>query len=60
MDIIYQLIELHGLRPLQTVVIAVFLAFIPYLLVRGPATRVARYFIRRHAARHEPHPSHGA
>src|SRR3954468_17945880 len=33
-DLIYQIVELQGLRPLQTTVIALFLAFIPYLIVR--------------------------
>jgi len=46
MDVIYQLIALRGLRPLQTLVIAVVLAFLPYLVVRGPANRVAKYWIR--------------
>jgi len=58
MDVIYQIIELHGFHPLQTVVIAVGLAFIPYLIVRGPATRVAKYYFAKKAARNEPRPSH--
>lgn len=42
MDIIYQLLELNGLRPLETATIAILLAFVPYLVVRGPAARIAR------------------
>jgi hypothetical protein len=46
-DTIYQFVELGGVRPLQTVFVAFLLAFVPYVIVRGPATRIARYFIRR-------------
>lgn len=42
MDIIYQLLELNGLRPLETAIIAILLGFVPYLIVRGPAARIAR------------------
>ena len=59
MDVVYQIVALHGLRPLQTLVIAVVLAFIPYLIVRGPAGRIAKYYFRKKAARDEPRPSHG-
>ena len=48
MDVTYQLIELHGLRPLETVLIAFVLGFLPYLLARGPITRVARRFRHSH------------
>lgn len=47
MDIAYQLIELKAFRPLETVVIAFVLGFLPYLLARGPATRIARRFWHR-------------
>lgn len=57
MDVIYQIVALHGLRPLQTLVIAVVLAFIPYLIVRGPATRIAKILMNRHAP-HAPRPTH--
>jgi hypothetical protein len=33
--------------------VALFLAFIPYLLIRGPANRLAKWRIHRHAPR--PH-----
>jgi len=52
-DVIYQYIELGGFRPLETVVIALFLAFLPYAIVRGPATRVERYFLHRAAHRRQ-------
>lgn len=44
-DVIYQLVVLHGIRPVQTAVVAFTLAFVPYLVVRGPATRIARRFL---------------
>lgn len=43
MDVIYQFKVFGGFRyPLETFVIAVVLAFIPYLFLRGPVTRLAR------------------
>jgi len=45
MDLIYQLAVLHGLRPLQTMVVAVLLAIVPYLVFRGPANRVAKKWV---------------
>ena|SRR5208282_712376 len=41
LDCIYQLIVLHWIYPGEALVVAVVLAFIPYLLVRGPVNRVA-------------------
>lgn len=58
MDVIYQLVVLHGLRPLQTLHIALLLAFLPYLIVRGPATRIARHIFRARAD-HEAQSPHG-
>jgi hypothetical protein len=46
-DLVYQLVELRAFRPLQTVVVAVALAFVPYLLVRGPAARISRRIQQR-------------
>jgi len=42
MDIIYQLIVQRWIYPGETVVIAVVLAILPYLLIRGPVNRIAR------------------
>jgi hypothetical protein len=58
MDVIYQFVELRGFRPLETVVIALVLAFLPYLIVRGPATRIARRIFQARA-NHEAQSSHG-
>jgi hypothetical protein len=48
MDVIYQ-IKVFGdfSRPLETLVIAILLAFLPYVVLRGIATRVARRCIGR-------------
>jgi hypothetical protein len=40
MDVIYQFIVLNTFYPGQAVVIALVLAFIPYLLLRGPIARI--------------------
>jgi hypothetical protein len=42
LDIIYQLVVLHELHPLQTVVVAAILAIVPYLIFRGPVNRIVR------------------
>jgi hypothetical protein len=43
MDTIYQLFVLRAFYPAEAVIVAVVLAFIPYLLLRGPIARIARY-----------------
>ena len=42
LDIAYQLIVFHWFYPFETLTVAVFLALIPYLLVRGPVNRIMR------------------
>jgi hypothetical protein len=42
LDTIYQIVALHQFRILQTLLVAVVLAILPYLLIRGPVTRIAR------------------
>ena len=46
LDVVYQIIELKNFHPVEALIIAIFLAFIPYLLVRGPVTRLARRWQR--------------
>ena len=46
MDVIYQLIVLKTFYPNEALVIAVLLAFVPYLILRGLVLRVARSRIR--------------
>jgi hypothetical protein len=43
MDTIYQLIVLKTFYPAEAAIVAIVLAFIPYLLLRGPITRFAIY-----------------
>jgi hypothetical protein len=42
LDAVYQVIAIHRIRPLQLVLVPCVLALIPYLLLRGPASRLAR------------------
>jgi hypothetical protein len=42
LDVVYQLYVLHFWHPLQTVVVAFVLAIVPYLVLRGLVTRLAR------------------
>jgi hypothetical protein len=42
LDAIYQFIELRWFYPGEAVLVAIILAIIPYLLVRGPVNRIAR------------------
>jgi hypothetical protein len=47
MDTAYQIIALRGLRLLQVLVVAVACAIVPYVLVRGPVTFIARSLRRK-------------
>jgi hypothetical protein len=42
MDTIYQFIALRAFQIVQVLVVAVACAIVPYLLVRGPLTFIAR------------------
>jgi hypothetical protein len=42
MDVIYQLIVLHFVYPGEVIIVAVVLAILPYLVLRGLVTRAAR------------------
>jgi hypothetical protein len=46
MDLIYQVFVLRWIHPLELVVVAILLAVVPYLLIRGPVNRIARRFRR--------------
>jgi hypothetical protein len=41
-DVIYQLIVERWVYPLESLVVAIVLAIVPYLLMRGPVTRIVR------------------
>ncbi|HKG77839.1 MAG TPA: hypothetical protein VKA78_00440, partial [Pyrinomonadaceae bacterium] len=40
MDVIYQLIVLQWIYPLELILVAILLAVVPYLLIRGPVNRI--------------------
>jgi len=42
-DLGYQLIVLRWFYPLEALLVAAILAFLPYLIVRGPVNRIARH-----------------
>jgi hypothetical protein len=46
MDVIYQLLVLKTFYPNEALVVALLLAFVPYLIIRGLVLRVARSRIR--------------
>jgi hypothetical protein len=50
MDVIYQYIVFDTFHPAEAVIIAGLLAFAPYLLLRGPIARVARWWLGRGSA----------
>ena len=50
MDIAYQLIVLDGFFPGEAAIIAVLLAFIPYLVLRGPVARVFKWWLGKASA----------
>lgn len=42
LDTLYQYLELGAVRPLETAEIVLVLAYVPYLLARGPVSRVSK------------------
>ncbi|TIO04496.1 hypothetical protein [Mesorhizobium sp.] len=44
LDTVYQVMQLRTFYPFEAVVVAIVLAFVPYLLIRGPAARIARWW----------------
>jgi hypothetical protein len=42
LDVVYQFMVWHGLKPLQALMTAVVLAVIPYAVLRGPVNRLLR------------------
>jgi hypothetical protein len=43
LDVVYQLIVFRWLYPFEMLIVAVLLACVPYLLIRGPANRIATF-----------------
>lgn len=48
LDAIYQWIALKKFYPVEAIIVAIVLAYLPYLIVRGPAMRIARWWLKRH------------
>jgi len=42
LDVVYQLYVLHFVYPGEAIFVAIILAIVPYLILRGPVTRLAR------------------
>ena len=49
LDVVYQLYVLHFVYPGEALIVAFVLAIVPYLILRGLVTRLARDTARRHA-----------
>jgi hypothetical protein len=47
LDVVYQLIVLRWIYPFETVDVALLLAVVPYVLLRGPVNRIARLWMRQ-------------
>ena len=45
MDAIYQVIVLRQFYPAEAVIVALLFAFVPYVIIRGPALRIARRWV---------------
>jgi hypothetical protein len=50
MDLIYQFILFDTFYPGEAIIITGLLAFLPYLLLRGPITRITRWWLDRRSA----------
>ena len=46
LDLAYQLIAFHWVYPGELLIVAFVLAIVPYVLLRGPANRIARVFLK--------------
>ena len=52
-DVVYQIVELKAFHPSEALIVAILLAFILYLILRGPVARLARRWQRDRPV--EPH-----
>ena len=59
LDTVYQVFVLRAFHVIQLLFVAVTCAIVPYVLIRGPVTRLARLFHRKRAgaARHPASPA---
>jgi len=53
-DAVYQFIVLNTFYPGEAVIVAILLAFVPYLLMRGPFSRIVRWWRERAPADKSP------
>jgi hypothetical protein len=53
-DCIYQIIEFHWIYPIQALIVAFALAIIPYILIRGPVTRISSWITRSDRVTSQP------
>lgn len=51
LDVVYQIIELHFVYPGEAILVALILAILPYLILRGLTTRLAMRFSRKESAK---------
>jgi len=49
-DVVYQVIVFRWVYPGEALLVALLLAFVPYLIARGPANRIARRLLRHRGA----------
>ena|SRR5436190_161106 len=47
LDVVYQIIALRWIYPLEALIMATLLAVVPYVLIRGPVNRIASHWIHR-------------
>jgi len=50
MDVIYQVIVLRWVYPFEVILVAILLAVVPYLLIRGPVNRLVSRLLRKREA----------
>ena len=50
MDVVYQLLVFDTFHPAEAALVALLLAFVPYLLLRGPIARIAAWWFSRQSA----------
>ncbi len=51
MDAAYQFTVIKAFRPLEMAIVVLLLAFVPYLLMRGPARRIIHWYLVRKASK---------
>src|SRR5262249_43303041 len=59
MEAAYQFTVIKAFRPLEMVFVVLLLAFLPYLLMRGPARRVIHWYLARKHMSAPPKPGAG-